>query len=380
MKMMKTALLATAAIAAVASSARADELSDLKAQIEALNARVAQVEAAPAVPAGYQLVSITRGEALQFGLDSDEKGPATVISVLPAADAPAGTEVTISGFARAALVWRNGNFWSDEDLGVRARGEVKIAGKTDTAVGEVGAFVKLRTSHGADGIGNSGFESPEYWGTWNFAEGLTLAGGYTGSLAGIGYGYDGKCSCYYTDNAAAGFGGNGDATQMRLSYASGPIGVAVAIEDGGFGGVGTSALGFTGEVKYSGDVVSGEVSMGYWNKDSGNLKYQLAAGLGFQLSEMFNVSMAAGAFKTYAGEKVWKANILASAALTDGVSAEVGYNHYESNVLGNDQDAVLAGVYFNPVSQLTLGLEGEWINPDGTGSAKQVDFVTVYRF
>ena len=38
MKTMKLALLATAAVAAVTVSARADEVSDLKAQLEALNA------------------------------------------------------------------------------------------------------------------------------------------------------------------------------------------------------------------------------------------------------------------------------------------------------------------------------------------------------
>jgi hypothetical protein len=383
MKMMKTALLATAAIAAVASSANANELADLKAQIEALNARVAQVESAPAVPAGYQLVAITKGEALQFGLDSDEKGPATIISVLPAADAPAGTELSISGFARAALVYRNGAAWSDENFGVRSRGEVKIAGKTETAVGEIGAFMKLRANMGSDGLiagGDPGVSSPEYWGYWNFAEGMTIAGGYTGSLAGIGYGYDGKCNCYYTDNADAGYGGNGDTTQIRLSYASGPIGFAIAVEDGGFAGVSTKALGVAGEVKYSGDVISGEISGGYWNKDSGLTKYVVGAGVGFALSDMFNISMSAGRGADWAGEKKWKANVLASATLTDGISAEIGYNWVNSNVNTNDQNAVLAGIYFNPVSQLTIGLEGEWIKDKGAKAARQIDLVTVYRF
>ena len=34
---------------------------------------------------------------------------------------------------------------------------------------------------------------------------LTLGGGYTGSLGNIGYGYDGACNCYYTDNADVDF-------------------------------------------------------------------------------------------------------------------------------------------------------------------------------
>ena len=47
MKSIKMALLAGAAIAVTAAAAHADELSDLKAQIEALNARVAAMETAP---------------------------------------------------------------------------------------------------------------------------------------------------------------------------------------------------------------------------------------------------------------------------------------------------------------------------------------------
>ena len=75
MKTMKMALMAGAAIAVSAAAAHADELSDMKAQIEALNARVASMETAPSVPAGYQLLAISEGEALQvpgmMGSDRD---------------------------------------------------------------------------------------------------------------------------------------------------------------------------------------------------------------------------------------------------------------------------------------------------------------------
>ncbi|MEY3081202.1 MAG: hypothetical protein RJA94_1187, partial [Pseudomonadota bacterium] len=73
MKTMKMALLAGAAIAVSTVTAHADELSEMKAQIEALNARMAAMETAPSVPAGYQLLAVSKGEALQVpGLgDSD---------------------------------------------------------------------------------------------------------------------------------------------------------------------------------------------------------------------------------------------------------------------------------------------------------------------
>ena len=91
MKAMKIALLGTAALAAVSVSARADNLSDLKAQIEALNARVASVEAAPAMPAGYQMMSFSK-----VGNDH-------VISIMPTADMPATTTITWSGYVWAAV-------------------------------------------------------------------------------------------------------------------------------------------------------------------------------------------------------------------------------------------------------------------------------------
>ncbi len=64
MKVMKLALLGTAALAAVSVSARADDLSALKAQIEALQADVAALQAAPAVPAGFSLLTVSEGDRI----------------------------------------------------------------------------------------------------------------------------------------------------------------------------------------------------------------------------------------------------------------------------------------------------------------------------
>ncbi len=404
MKMMKIALLATAAVAAVSVSARADELSDLKAQIEALNNRMAVMETAPAVPAGYQLLSIGKGQASVVpGLEADKDygDTATVISILPTADAPASTVVEITGFARAALVVRNDNWdpvvladldgdglvddyvsgGGDEEVGVRSRGQVKISGKTDTAIGEIGALMVLRANAGT-GKAPGDVTSPEYWGYWAMTPELTLGGGYTGSLSGIGYGYDGKCNCYYTDNANAGYG-HGDASQIRLSYASGPIGFAIALEDDGTDNLADDdgALGVAAEVKYAGDMISGEVSAGWWNNDGAGPDdaWQVAAGLGFNL-DMFSISMSAGAFHGHADVDYWKANILASVNMSDTIHAELGFNQVSSSDIA-DESAVLAGIYYDPVSQLTIGLEAEWINPEGGSNDRtQVDLVTVYRF
>jgi hypothetical protein len=77
MKVMKLALLGTAALVAVSASARADDLSALKAQIEALQADVAALQAAPSVPAGYQLLTVSDAERIVApGLEvRDSHGP-----------------------------------------------------------------------------------------------------------------------------------------------------------------------------------------------------------------------------------------------------------------------------------------------------------------
>lgn len=403
MKTLKLALLGGAALAVTAAGAQADDLADLKAQIESLNARVAQMEAAPAVPAGYSLLTISEGSHVVVpGLEERDAASygnkATVIGVLPTADAPAATEITWSGFARAAIVYtkdgaldwheatedRAGYYSVEDDLDVYARGEIKVVGKTETAVGEVGALVKVRGNF--DGNGNANATMPEAWGWWAMTPELTLGGGYTGSLGNIGYGYDGACNCYYTDNADVAMN-PGDVSQMRLSYASGPFSMAVALEDDTHSGGSWSdeSLGAAAEIKYSGDTFNGEIS-GVWrsgdNDDDagpGHDFYQVGAGVGFSLGDMASISLGAAMGQTHGNDDFWVASILASVNLSDAVHAEAAYGHKDYD--SHDVDAVLAGIYYDPVSQLTIGLEGEWIDDESAyDDTFQVDLVTVFRF
>ena len=429
MKTMKMALLAGAAVAVSAAAAHADELSDMKAQIEALNARVASMEAAPSVPAGYQLLAVSKGEALQvpgmMGSDRDRgtNERATIISVMPTADAPAGTTISWSGYVNAAVIYagnddewsaeikdadgervtrRTGSANADDDWDVKARGQLRVVATTDTAVGEVGVELKMRGDFAGNGVADMYMKTA--WGYWAMTPELTFGGGYAGSLGNIGYGYDGACSCYYTDNADVAFN-PGDTTQLRLSYASGPFSMAVALEDagiyGGYEGDDKSSkgnqLGVAGEIKYSGDMFSGEISGVYRavNEDDYTVKkypdfksdidglWQVGAGLGFNLGEIASISLAAamgsGPFtevNNYTGEVTtslpvdndwWGVSGLATANLSDTVHAEVGlgYKHRETDgrsvalsaPFGNiktsgiewDTWAVLGGIYYTPV-------------------------------
>jgi hypothetical protein len=398
MNMFKMALLGGAALAVSAAGAQADDLSALKAQIESLNARVATMEAAPSVPAGYQLLTIKEGSQQNIpGLETLRKdalamgNSATVISVMPTADAPAATEITWSGYARAAIVYSDSDARGDDgDFDVYARGQIKVSGKTETAVGEVGATVELRSNldgqrNDLGAFGSERLYVEQAWGYWAMTPELTLGGGFAGSLGNIGYGYDGACNCYYTDNADVALN-PGDTTQMRLSYASGPFSMAIALEDASGGGAGFSgdpsgaddSLGGAGEIKYSGDMFSGEIS-GVFRQGAPGFDDVYAVGVGGAVNlDMITVSAGAQMGQYNTGVDFWRASILASANLSDEIHAEVAYGHTENDGATADVDAVLAGIYYDPVSQLTIGLEGEWFD-DGVQHT-QVDLVTVFRF
>ena len=429
MKTMKVALLATAALAAVSVSARADDTAAIKAQLEALTARIAQLEAAPAAPIGFSLLTISEGQATKVpGLDVTDKSysdTATIIGIMPTADAPASTTIEWSGYVRAALVYHdyevddpNEDSINDDDLSVKARGQLKVVGKTDTAVGEVGVQIQLR-AQAWEVDSNSTVVSNEAWGWWAMTPEVTFGGGFTGSLGNVGYGYDGACTCGYIDNADV-YTNPGDALQLRLSWASGPISVAVALEDATGGNAFSEngedgdedhadGLGVAAEIKYSGDTVSGEISAVWREGDDygeaphlggdthtvlGSDSYVLGAGLGFALGDMASLSLAANVGQTNYDADFWNVNALLSANLSDSVRAELGagYKSYDDADFVPERDtwAVMAGLYYEPVAQLTLGLEAEYseteqdhLNPaNGTRTAEEmtIDFVTWWRF
>ena len=418
MNMIKFALLGTAAIAAVSVSAQASTASDiaaLKAEIAALSAKVAANEAQTTVPAGFQLVTVSSQPAIDVPGIGSVGRDVTTIAIVPTADAPASTVIQWSGFVRAALVYSNGadyglaavNPTSEPvDLAltptdkvyfdVMSRGQINVVGKTDTAVGEVGAQMSVRANWAATGGfngGNAGAVVSNAWGWWKMTPDLTLAGGFNGSLSAIGYGYDGACSCYYTDNAAQGTAINGDVAQMRLTYASGPMSVAVAIEDGHttVGATNNNALAVAAKIAYIGDLFSAAVNGAYEPNYGGagtEASYVVGVGVGFGLGDIGKIS-ANGEIGSgqLTNDNFYKASILGSLNISDQAHVELGYGfaHFDRfstfYPLGVDQSAVLAGVYYEPVSQLTIGLEGEYIknNVDDQASVS-ADLVTVFRF
>ena len=401
MKAMKIALLGTAALAAVSVSARADNLSDLKAQIEALNARVASVEAAPAMPAGYQMVNFSK-----VGNDH-------IISIMPTADMPATTTITWSGYVWAAVQTyydggygsinsgvtpANGTIASSAYAGssyatdIRTRAELSVTGKTDTAVGEVGVSVNLRASSAGTGqsnTGNGGVVTDGYWGWWKMTPNVTLGGGVAGSIAKNSYTYDAQCyHCYLTDY----FGGisnnpGGDPSQFKLSYNDGPLSFAIAAEDSNNSNppayYDNSAFGVSGNIGYSMDTFGVDISGGYWgNAHGGDAAWVATAGIGANFNP-FSIGAAVGFGHSFSGDDYTKASGYIKLALSDSAHFDVGIAHQFANSGGYEFTEYDAGLYYEPVSKLTIGIEGLYQAGDSAyfgDGAYVADLITVWKF
>lgn len=385
MKPVMTALLAGSAVAVFTATARADELSVLKAQIEHLDARIAALAAAPPAPAGYQLIAVSDGLRVDTpglswtGRESAAYGKsATHIAVLPAAAAPADAMITWSGYARAGLVYENdqrdndkkkydwdgslgrwvpdraydGDIGKDEgDFSLKVRAQLRATATAATAVGKVGVDIRLRGNF--SGNGAASIYSDVAWGYWAMTPELTVGGGYNNSLGKVNAGLNGDCVCYYTDNSDVSLD-PGDVTQLQLFYGAGPFRVAAALEDashraggnnyGSASQLNSGRMGAAGEITYSADGLYAEIA-GTWRDDmnfEGNADiralWQLGAGLRLPVSRIVDISLAA-AFgqgpieNTYEGQIVsgsarnnswWAVSGLASAMLSDTVHGEAG--------------------------------------------------------
>ena len=408
MNFLKMALLGGAALAVSAAGAQADDLAALKAQMEAMQARVNQLEAAPVAPAGGSFLTIKQAPSTQLVGVPEGKGygkTVTQVSVIPTADAAPAASLEWSGYVRTILFY-NSYQGSKVDSGdIWVRGQLKVVGKTDTAVGEVGGRIQLRANsfesfsdetidpitlvgNNDDSVshGNSTVVMNEAWGWWQFSPEMNLGGGFTGSVGNIGHGVDGACNCYGTDNSDAFDFNPGDNEQLRLTFASGPFSAAIAIEDGGRNSSGLkrySDIGAAGEIAYSNDSFSGEVSGFFGEGVHGASAYQVGAGVTFGLGDMLALSVAGAVGDNTNGidDKYYGVSALAKMTLTEAISAELGYGMKDYKIKANDESAALAGLYYSPVSELVLGLEAEYIMPSGPkNDSTQVDFVVNYAF
>ncbi len=198
---------------------------------------------------------------------------------------------------------------TSDDIHIKARGRLDVTGTTDTAVGEVGASMSIFADF--DGAGSRAVLMDYAWGWWKMTPELTFAGGYNGSLATIGgYGIR-NVNDTYISRGGVGVDG-GDFTQFRVSYASGPLGIALAVEhtdegDNKFSAASDGQFGIAGEVTYASDMFRAELAGFVRDADENRAvaggkitQSQIGLGLGVKLSDMFDISAAASI-----GNNVW---------------------------------------------------------------------------
>jgi opacity protein-like surface antigen len=248
-KWLRRALLGGVALSVMASGAQADELSELKAQLEALQTRVGQLEQQPTtaavLPEGANFITLTRGSAdIPDDLDRNrmrDESPSErgfTIAVTPTADLPAPiAEVVLYGFVRANMSYdfdgiKSDGFYVPTLFSNPSRGNdhfrahatntrFGIRTRFDTAIGQIRSTIE------GDFRGVSGaFRFRRGFGEWDMMPSWTLLIGQTQRTAVLIP--IGVTTVDVSGSAGPNFWPR--ATQIRLTYHSGPISWAVAVE------------------------------------------------------------------------------------------------------------------------------------------------------
>jgi hypothetical protein len=448
-KWLRQALLGGAALSVMAAGAQADELSALKAQLEALQSRVNQLEstAAPALPAGTKLLTVRKGQGTYSNMaalpasERLQEHQGYTIAITPTADMPAPvSEVTVSGEIRVRAIWDSYEIDGDDssyfdldhenddetsehvgddsevfDITTRAR--LRVDGRTETAIGEIGGTIRLQGIR--DVTGGDPDESDDDvelnigWGYWQFAPSWQFGGGYWDSLAAIQAGWDwnGEPSLIGLRAGPT----NHSVSQFRLTYSSGGLTAAVSLEDNDLNdekdSVFPSVAGYfafdagsflvTASCIYQAD----EEEDGFNDTED---NWFVGAGAIIRLSDMFRLEGAAGIGEGYTsalyvtaqdGEndmEYWAANIMAVISFAESWRLELGaayteLEHEEDETLVDEDDApehqwtVAASAFWDPVDQLTLGVgvgfsHGHAVDEDAEFDAITAGFGAWFRF
>jgi hypothetical protein len=403
LKWLRQPLLGGAALSVLATGVQADELSTLKAQLEALQSRVNQLETTSAhtpLPAGTKLLTVRNGQgtfassALPMRA-SDIVGEQNgyTIAITPTADMPAPvSEVSVSGEIRARLLYSNVEIeggsidldasdsidlttevdgFETDDFDITTRARLNVEGRTETSIGEVGGRIRLQGVDGGDVSLNIG------WGYWQMTPDLQFAGGYWDSLAAIQAGWDwnGEPALIGLDSGLT----NDSVSQFRLTYSSGGLTLAGSVEDNKAGDLPALAAAVVFDsgsflVTASG-IFEEEDDDGSFNDTEDN--WFVGAGAAIRLSDMFRVEAAAGMGEGY-GDAIyvpqngnendfefWGANALAVVSFAEAMRVELGFAY--TDVDHEDDEGLLlvdqvhkawtAGIslFWDPVDQLTLG-------------------------
>lgn len=381
MRSLTSILLAGSAIVLHAAAARADDLSALKAEIEALQNRVSQLEAQPgaSLPSGYSLLTIRDGQAdfryfrPQSRDDMVPEDSGFTISVLPAADAAPVAEVSVSGEIRTALMYTD--FESGANADVINRGRLVIRGNAQTAVGEVGGYVRFQASGGGDFSDYSeSTNMNKAYGWWDFAPDWRLLAGYEDTTATLLQSWDFYGATAPTRTFGPSYIAN---EQMRVTYTHEAFSFAAALEDPDFDQVdeASDVPSVIAYAMYTSDPFTSQI-VGLWQQDTVGDEDDWALGGGFKIGigkgfEFIAAAVTGEGTSIYAAnlapltadEGFWDASIGILADLMDDTRIELGVGYEDYDVAGKAL-GFGGGIYWDPVDQLTVGAGATYVDFD----------------
>ena len=257
----------------------------------------------------------------------------------------------------------------NDETTIKARGRIRAQATTSTSVGDVGVDIRLQGASefggGASAVMNIA------WGWWAMTPEWTLGGGYTGTLADPGHGMD----SYIQFGTTIAYG-TGDQEQFRLTYASGPLTWAVALEDND-ATTGNTQLAVASRINYSGDAFSASLA-GYYRPLQSPIDdyWQIAAGATMPLGDIATFSVNGAVADTFSS-----ATAYVSFDLTDATFFEVGAGRKWNDGPSNDTTVINGGIYWKPVDQLKVGLQGDHtMNQGPTPNSTSVSLVTWFSY
>jgi opacity protein-like surface antigen len=430
-KWLRRALLGGVALGAMATGAQADELSALKAQLEALQSRVNQLETtgpatSAAYPEGASFISFRRGSDLykvdgpynRAGEeDSGDRG--FTIAITPTADLPAPImEVSVSGYVKGDLIYDTHNNLGlsaspgnvaigggdDENFQAHARqSRFRIKSKSDTAVGQIRTLIE---GDFEANISSGGFRLRHAWGEWDMTPNLTLGVGQTWSTH---YHFVGEIPTVDFSGllGTSGFNSSRNA-QIQLKSSSGPVSWAIGLQNprsevpGGddnqlpdlaakanfdLGGASIGVSGIIREIHLDGS------ANGTGPINDSEVGWGVSAGIDLPLGDMFSLHATGGygdGDSSVTGSPTGAAAVVggsirsveaygfaagATLKLSEASSINAAYSYAarEKKNLGGAQDRAWEKIHVNylwqPVSKLRMGVEGIYAERTIAGGA-----------
>ncbi len=404
-KLLKTVLCTTAAVAAFTTSGHADDLFNLKSLMEGLNTREATSQVSVQVPGGYTINPTADSAVADEGAAVEEPF----------------TEVKISGFLKVGYIFNEqkdggptkGGTPRDASSDIDAEIGLNVRGSVQSSLGEVGVTLQTRWEI-AESTTNAVTNSLRDEGAiafWQFLPTVKLEGGRSNS-GRLENGFDKNTRRLWTfgnrrvrsENAGSGFFDR-DAYNgfLGLAYASGPLSFNIRANDATRGASSSSgpsitnsdddALGVSGKGLYTGEMFSLEVAGGYWGqddadlllkKDQNNVKWLAGVGAELNFIPGIPLSVAVQTGRLHNDTETLNFSGSVGFTLTDDITAgfSAGWRRI-SNVppgstfdLNHTERVLHAEIYYAPLAQMLIGLEGDYIDDGKSNAGTPPSFVS----